>query len=49
MMIRDSDGKDKQMLGKQLCRYYGERAKEDKGNMPRVTDRNVLILKYYSF
>lgn len=49
MMIRDSDGKDPDMLGKQLCRYYGERAREDKGNIPRVTERNVLILKYYSF
>lgn len=49
MMIRDSDGKDPQLLGRQLCRYYGERAHEDKGNLPRVTDRNVLILKYYSF
>lgn len=49
MMIRDSDGKDPNMLGKQLCRYYGDRAKEDEGNLPRVSDRNVLILKYYSF
>ncbi len=49
MMIRDSDGKDPEMLGKQLCKYYGDRSKEDKGNLPRVTERNVLILKYYSF
>ena len=49
MMIRDSDGKDKDKLGKQLCRYYGERAEQDKGNLPRVTERNVLILRYYSF
>lgn len=49
MMIRDSDGKDRNMLGKQLCRYYGDRTAEDKGNLPRVTERNVLILKYYSF
>lgn len=49
MMIRDSDGKDRKKLGKQLCRYYGDRAVEDKGNLPRVTERNVLILKYYSF
>lgn len=49
MMIRDSDGKDRQMLGQQLCRYYGERAHEDKGNLPRVSEKNVLILKYYSF
>lgn len=49
MMIRDSDGKDRDFLGKQLCRYYGDRAREDKGNLPRVTEKNVLILKYYSF
>ncbi len=49
MMIRDSDGKDKELLGRQLCKYYGDRAVEDKGNLPRVTDKNVLILKYYSF
>lgn len=49
MMIRDSDGKDPQMLGKQLCKYYGDRTREDRGNLPRVTERNVLILKYYSF
>ncbi|MDO5403056.1 MAG: AAA family ATPase, partial [Eubacteriales bacterium] len=49
MMIRDSDGKDRDKLGKQLCRYYKDRSVEDKGNLPRVTDRNVLILKYYSF
>lgn len=49
MMIRDSDGKDPDVLGKQLCKYYGNRAKEDRGNLPRVTERNVLILKYYSF
>lgn len=49
MMLRDSDGKDRQMLEKQLCRYYKDRGREDKGNLPRVTERNVLILKYYSF
>lgn len=49
MMIRDSDGKDKSSLEKQLCKYYGDRSREDKGNLPRVTDRNVLVLKYYSF
>lgn len=49
MMIRDSDGKDPDMLGRQLCKYYGDRSIEDKGNLPRVTDKNVLILKYYSF
>ena len=48
-MIRDGDGKDARMLKDQLTNYYRERAKEDYGNLPRVTDRNVLILKYYSF
>lgn len=49
MMIRDGDGKDPEVLGRQLCKYYKDRAQEDRGNLPRVTDRNVLILKYYSF
>lgn len=49
IMIRDSDGKDKDMLTRQLCKYYADRADEDKGNIPRVTDKNVIILKYYSF
>ena len=49
LMIRDGDGKDARMLKDQLTNYYRERAKEDYGNLPRVTDRNVLILKYYSF
>lgn len=49
LMIRDSDGKDREMLKKQLCSYYHDRAREDVGNIPRVTDKNVLILKYYSF
>ena len=49
LMIRDSDGKDPNMLKNQLTNYYKERSREDYGNLPRVTDRNVLILKYYSF
>lgn len=50
LMIRDSDGKNRDMLASQLCSYYGERAKaEGAGNLPRVRPRNVLILKYYSF
>ena len=48
-MIRDSDGKNRMQLGQQLCKYYGDRSHEDKGNLPRVTEKNVLILKYYSF
>lgn len=49
LMIRDGDGKDRQKLGRQLCKYYGDRRLEDMENIPRVTARNVLILKYYSF
>ena len=48
-MIRDSDGKNPAFLKKQLCSYYDQRAKEDAGNLPKVTPKNVLILKYYSF
>ncbi len=49
LMIRDSDGKNPNHLTRQLCSYYSQRAKEDIANLPRVTPRNVLILKYYSF
>lgn len=49
LMIRDSDGKNPKHLVKQLCSYYSQRAKEDVGNLPHVTPRNVLVLKYYSF
>lgn len=49
LMIRDSDGKNPRYLTKQLCNYYGQRAKEDIGNLPKVEPKNVLILKYYSF
>lgn len=50
LMIRDSDGKNPKYLVKQLCSYYSQRAKEEmEGNLPRVTPKNVLILKYYSF
>lgn len=48
-MIRDSDGKDPAKLKAQLCGYYQNREKEDAGTLPRVTEKNVLILKYYSF
>lgn len=48
-MIRDSDGKNPNYLRRQLCGFYAQRAKEDVGNLPRVTPKNVLILKYYSF
>lgn len=49
LMIRDSDGKNPNHLVKQLCSYYEARAKEDVDTLPRVTPKNVLILKYYSF
>ena len=50
LMIRDSDGKNPNYLVKQLCSYYSQRAKEElEGNLPRVTPKNVLVLKYYSF
>lgn len=49
LMIRDGDGEDPQILRRQLCKYYEERNLEDVDRLPRVTDKNVLILKYYSF
>lgn len=49
LMIRDSDGKNPKYLVKQLCSYYANREKEDIDNLPRVTPKNVLVLKYYSF
>ena len=49
LMIRDGDGLDAEELAGQLCRYYEARNLEDVDRLPRVTRRNVLILKYYSF
>lgn len=49
LMIRDSDGKNPKYLVKQLCGYYAQRAKEEVEKLPRVTPKNVLVLKYYSF
>lgn len=49
LMIRDGDGKDAEELKRQLCSYYADRSKQDTGALPRVQERNVLILKYYSF
>ncbi len=49
LMIRDGDGMDAEELAGQLCRYYEARNAEDVDKLPRVTRRNVLILKYYSF
>ena len=48
-MIRDGDGKDSEELKSQLCKYYARRNEEDVDRLPRVTEKNVLILKYYSF
>lgn len=49
MMIRDGDGKNPQELKHKLCKYYEERNLEDVDKLPRVREKNVLILKYYSF
>ena len=49
LMIRDGDGEDPALLGRQLCRYYEERNLEDMDRLPRVRPENVLILRYYSF
>lgn len=49
LMIRDSDGKNPKYLVKQLCGYYAQRQKEETEKLPRVTPKNVLVLKYYSF
>lgn len=49
LIIRDSDGKDRQELQNELCSYYDARRHADPGALPRVCPENVLILKYYSF
>lgn len=49
LMVRDGDGKDRNELGRQLCKYYEERNRQDVDKLPRVRPENVLILKYYSF
>lgn len=49
LMIRDGDGKNPEELADKLCKYYDERSLEDADKLPKVTRRNVLILKYYSF
>ncbi len=49
LMIRDGDGKNPTELKQQLCSYYADREKQDTGALPRVREKNVLILKYYSF
>lgn len=49
LMIRDSDGKNPKYLTKQLCSYYANKPEEEYGTLPRITPKNVLVLKYYSF
>ena len=49
LMIRDGDGKNREQLIHSLCQYYHERSLEDLDPLPRVTEKNVLVLKYYSF
>lgn len=49
LMIRDGDGKNPKKLKHQLCQYYEEQNRTDIDHLPRVTPKNVLILKYYSF
>ncbi len=49
LMIRDGDGKNPDMLKADLCNYYHDRGREDFNSIPRVSGKNVLILKYYSF
>lgn len=49
LMIRDGDGQDPVKLRRTLCKYYEERNLEDVDKLPQVTDKNVLVLKYYSF
>lgn len=49
LMVRDGDGKDPELLTEQLCSYYFKRMHDDDAKIPRITPKNVLILKYYSF
>ncbi|MBO5030801.1 MAG: AAA family ATPase [Lachnospiraceae bacterium] len=49
LMIRDGDGKDPNLLKKQLCAHYEEQNLRDADHLPRVTPKNVLVLHYYSF
>lgn len=49
LMIRDGDGENHETLKRTLCKYYEERNLEDVDKLPRVAEKNVLVLKYYSF
>ena len=48
LIIRDSDGKDREELVRHLTSYYDQRRIYDDAKIPRITPNNVLILKYYS-
>lgn len=49
LMIRDSDGQDREELINSLSNYYKKRSEQDEFNLPRISKKNVLVLKYYSF
>ena len=49
LLIRDSDGQDRGQLRRALCDYYRERNRHDIDGLPKVAEKNVLVLKYYSF
>ena len=44
-MIRDSDGKDRDMLGRQLCKYYDERNLVDVDHLPKSDKEKCIDLK----
>lgn len=48
LIIRDSDGKNREELVGQLTDYYDQRRKYDDAKIPRVKPENVLVLKYYA-
>lgn len=48
LMIRDSDGKNREELVEQICSFYYNRMKFDDAKIPRIKPENVLVLKYYS-
>ena len=49
LMIRDGDGKNRRQLTQELCNYYEQSGERDIDTLPRVTEKNVLVLRYYSF
>lgn len=48
LMIRDSDGQDREKLVQDLCHYYDRRITDDDAKIPRIKPENVLVLTYYS-